>query len=116
MTRAGDREVTVSVEPLLPVAEHGWCYLNAAIDCCAREITGWALDVRCRALEATAVSKLKQRCIWREEFETLDEARHAIGAYVDRSHRRPHSRLAYRTPREVAATWKDHDDQLTPAA
>jgi len=37
------------------VAEHGWCYLNAAIDCCTREITGWALDVRCRAAEATAV-------------------------------------------------------------
>ena len=157
------------------VAEHGWCYLNAAIDCCTREITGWALDVRCRAPEAVAVietaaaergigpgrltlgtdngsaftsrafrarltelgithrrggyrdpesqafieswfPKLKQRCIWREEFETLDEARAAIGAYVDRYHHRPHSRLAYRTPREVAATWKDHDDQLTPAA
>ena len=37
------------------VAEHGWCYLNAAIDCCTREITGWALDVRCRAPEAIAV-------------------------------------------------------------
>ena len=37
------------------VAEHGWCYLNAAIDCCTREITGWALDVRCRAVEAAAV-------------------------------------------------------------
>jgi putative transposase len=37
------------------VAEHGWCYLNAAIDCCTREITGWALDVRCRAQEAQAV-------------------------------------------------------------
>ena len=157
------------------VAEHGWCYLNAAIDCCTREIVAWALDVRCRAPEAIAVieqaaadrgiapgqltlgtdngsaftsrafrarlselgishrrggyrdpesqafieswfGKLKQRCIWREEFETLDEARHAIGAYVDRYHHRPHSGLAYRTPREVAATWKDHDDQLTPAA
>ena len=31
------------------VAGHGWYYLNAAIDCCTREITGWALDVRCRA-------------------------------------------------------------------
>src|SRR3954464_7237242 len=37
------------------VAEHGWCYLNAAIDCCTREITGWALEVRCRATEAIAV-------------------------------------------------------------
>jgi putative transposase len=157
------------------VAEHGWVDLNAAIDCCTREITGWALDVRCRAPEAIAVieraaaerqvrpgrltlgtdngsaftsrafrarlsglgithrrggyrdpesqafieswfSKLKQRCVWREEFETLDEARRVIGAYIERYHHRPHSRLAYRTPREVAATWQDHDDQLTPAA
>ena len=37
------------------VAEHGWCYLNAIIDCCTREITGWSLDVRCRASEALAV-------------------------------------------------------------
>src|ERR687892_2538270 len=37
------------------VAEHGWCYLNAIIDCCTREITAWALDVRCRATEAIAV-------------------------------------------------------------
>ena len=37
------------------VAEHGWCYLNAAIDCCTREIVGWALDIRYRAAEATAV-------------------------------------------------------------
>jgi putative transposase len=157
------------------VAEHGWCYLNAAIDCCTREITGWSLEIRCRAAEASAVidaavaeraigpgeltlgsdngtaftsrafrarlselgivhrrggyrdpesqafieswfSKLKQRCIWREEFETLDEARNKIGAYIDRYHHRPHQGLAYRTPREVAATWKDHDDQSIPAA
>ena len=37
------------------VAEHGWCYLNAAIDCCTREIVGFALDVRCRAAKAIAV-------------------------------------------------------------
>jgi putative transposase len=37
------------------VAEHGWCYLNTAIDCCMREICGWALDLRCRAQEAIAV-------------------------------------------------------------
>jgi putative transposase len=157
------------------VAEHGWTYLNAVIDCCTREICGWALDVRCRAPEAIAVieraaaergvepdrltlgtdngsaftsrafrarltelgithrrggyrdpesqafieswfSKLKQRCVWREEFETLDQARAAISAYIDGYHHRPHSGLAYRTPREVAATWQDHDDQLTPAA
>jgi putative transposase len=157
------------------VAEHGWCYLNAAIDCCTREIVAWALDVRCRAAEAIAVvdaavaergvrpgdltlgtdngtaftsrafrarlhelevahrrggyrdpesqafieswfSKLKQRCVWREEFETLDEARAVIGGYVDAYHHRPHQGLAYRTPHEVAATWKDVEDQSIPAA
>jgi len=37
------------------VAEHGWCYLNAVIDCCTREIVGWELSLRCRATEAIAV-------------------------------------------------------------
>ncbi len=37
------------------VAEHGWCYLNAIIDCCTREIIGWSLETRCRAAEAIAV-------------------------------------------------------------
>jgi putative transposase len=34
------------------VAEHGWTYLNAAIDCCTREIVAWSLELRCRAEEA----------------------------------------------------------------
>ena len=37
------------------VAEHGWCYLNAAIDCCTREIVGWSLELRCRTEEATSL-------------------------------------------------------------
>ena len=37
------------------VAEHGWTYLNAIIDCCTREIVGWELSLRCRADEAIAV-------------------------------------------------------------
>jgi putative transposase len=37
------------------VAEHGWCFLNAIIDCCTREIVGWDLTIRCRAEEAIAV-------------------------------------------------------------
>ncbi len=54
---------------------------------------------------------LKERCIWRSEFETLDQARAAIGAYVDRYHDRPHSGLDYRTPKEVRQTWEDAQDQ-----
>jgi len=73
-------------------------------------------DPESQAFIESWFSKLKLRCVWREEFETLDEAREKIGRYIDRYHHRPHSRLAYRTPREVAATWKDHDDQSIPAA
>lgn len=60
--------------------------------------------------------KLKQRCVWREEFETLEQARNVIDTFIDTYHHRPHSGLNYRTPREVAKTWQDHQDQLTPAA
>ncbi|MGZ6693434.1 MAG: IS3 family transposase [Solirubrobacteraceae bacterium] len=148
------------------VAEHGWVYLNAIIDCCTREIVGWELSLRCRAVEAiaviqTAVSEqailpgtltlgtdngsaftaratrlvlsglgvahrhggyrgpesqafieswfryLKERCVWRNEFETLDQAREVIAAHIDNYHHRPHSGLNYRTPTEVAQTWDD---------
>ena len=149
------------------VAEHGWCYLNAIIDCCTREIVGWSLELRCRADEAIAVveqaasrarhpagrararqrqrlrlhrpplprprlgelgikhrrggyrdpesqafieswfGKLKEREVWLNEYETLDQARRGIGGYVDRYHHRPHSRLDYKTPSEVKETWED---------
>jgi putative transposase len=148
------------------VAEHGWCYLMAAIDCCTREIVGWHLELRCRATESIAFveravaqrgvtpgtltlgtdngsaftarafklvlsglgvahrrggyrdpesqafieswfAKLKERCVWLHEFETLDEAREVIGAHIDGYHHRPHSGLNYRTPAEVAQTWDD---------
>ncbi len=157
------------------VAEHGWVYLNAIIDCCTREIVGWALDTRCRATEAitvieTAVADqaiapgtltmatdngsaftakatrlvlsglgvrhrrggyrdpesqafieswfryLKERCVWRHEFDTLDQAREVIAAYIDRYHHRPHSRLNYRTPSEVRQTWDDAGEALQKAA
>ncbi len=148
------------------VAEHGWCYLNAIIDCCTREIVAWSLELRCRADEAIAVveqaaaaygiqpdelilgsdngsaftarrfraklaelgirhrrggyrdpesqasieswfGKLKEREVWLNEYETLNDARQGIGGYVDRYHHRPHSGLDYRTPDEVRQTWED---------
>jgi putative transposase len=158
------------------VAEHGWVYLMAAIDCCTREIVAWHLETRCRAKEAITLieraalergippgtltlgtdngsaftarpfkavlvglgithrrggyrdpesqafieswfGKLKERCVWRHEFETLEQAREVIGAYVIHYHHRPHSRLDYSTPLEVAATWNDGGPtHLTQAA
>jgi putative transposase len=148
------------------VAAHGWCYLQAAIDCCTREIVGWSLELRCRTQEATALvdravasrgiepgeltlgtdngsaftsrafrarlgelgvthrrggyrdpesqafieswfGKLKERLVWRSEYETLDQAREEIAAYIESYHHRPHSGLRYRTPAEVRQTWED---------
>jgi putative transposase len=153
------------------VAEHGWCYLMAAIDCCTREIVGWHLELRCRARESIALiekasaaraikprmltlgtdngsaftarafklalsalgithrrggyrdpesqafieswlAKLKERRVWLHEFETLDQAREVIAAYINTYHDRPHSGLDYRTPAEVAQTWDDALGQL----
>jgi putative transposase len=157
------------------VADHGWCYLNAIIDCCTREIVGWELSLRCRADEAIAVvkeaaeacgiqpceltlgtdngsaftarrfretlsgleirhrrggyrdpesqafieswfGKLKEREVWLNEYETLDDARRGIASYVDRYHHRPHSGLNYRTPHEVARTWEDQQPLQKQAA
>jgi putative transposase len=157
------------------VAEHGWTYLNAIIDCCTREIVAWQLELRCRADEAVAVieraaaehgiepgaltlgsdngsaftarrfkaklaqlgirhrrggyrdpesqafieswfGKLKEREVWLNEYETLDDARRGIGGYVDRYHHRPHSGLGYRTPDEVRRTWEDQQRLQKQAA
>ncbi len=157
------------------VAEHGWCYLQAAIDCCTREIVVWSLELRCRSEEAIDLidwaalarpiepgrltlgtdngsaftsrafrarlnelgiahrrggyrdpesqafieswfGKLKERLVWRSEFETLDQARKEISHYIDRYHHRPHSGLRYRTPAEVRKTWDDGQRLVKSAA
>jgi len=156
------------------VAEHGWTYLMAIIDCCTREIVAWHLELRCRADEAIALveraaaayaieegeltlgsdngsaftarrfrqrlgelgirhrrggyrdpesqafieswfGKLKQREVWLNEYETLDDARRGIAGYVDRYHHRPHSGLNYRTPDEVRQTWEDQPERKQAA-
>lgn len=148
------------------VAEHGWTYLMAMIDCCTREIVGWQLELRCRTQEAITTieraaaahgidageltlgsdngsaftarrfkarlaeqgirhrrggyrdpesqafieswfGKLKEREVWLNEYETLDDARRGIAGYVERYHHRPHSGLDYKTPLEVRQTWED---------
>ena len=41
----------------------------------------------------------------------LDEPSTEIGRYVGGYDHRPHPRLANRTPRDLAATWRDHEDK-----
>ena len=61
-------------------------------------------------------SKLKERLIWRTEFETLDEVRAALAAYIDSYHDRPHSGLDYRTPKEIRQTWDNAQQSLHKSA
>jgi hypothetical protein len=46
----------------------------------------------------------------------LDQARKEIGNYIDAYRHRPHSGLAYRTPLEVATTWRPDPDVLQTRA
>jgi hypothetical protein len=45
-------------------------------------------------------------------WESLDQARKEIAAYIQSYQQRPHSGLAYRTPAEVAAAWRPDPDVL----
>ena len=73
-------------------------------------------DPESQAFIESWFGKLKQREVWLNEYETLDDARHGIGGYVDRYHHRPHSGLDYRTPLEVARTWEDQPELRKHAA
>ena len=57
------------------VAEHGWVYLMAAIDCCTREIVAWHLETRCRATRGDRADRARRR-----------RARHRAG-HADARHR-----------------------------
>ncbi|MGI8559367.1 MAG: integrase core domain-containing protein [Solirubrobacteraceae bacterium] len=60
---------------------------------------------------ASSIRWIARRCGQRravaDQFETLDQAREVIANYIEHYHDRPHSRLNYRTPREVRKTWDD---------
>ena len=85
----------------------------------ARGIThrrGGYRDPESQAFIESWFGQFKKRCAWRSEGETIDQARKEISGYVDGYHQRPHSRLAYRTPAEVAETWRPDPEKLqTPA-
>ena len=73
-------------------------------------------DPESQAFIESWFSKLKERLIWRMEFETLHQLRAELAAYIDRYHHRPHSGLDYRTPKEVRQTWDDAQQQLQKLA
>ena len=85
----------------------------------ARGIThrrGGYRDPESQAFIESRFGQFKKRLAWRSQWESLDQARKEISGYVDGYQHRPHSRLAYLTPTEVAASWRRDPDMLqTPA-
>lgn len=75
----------------------------------ARGIThrrGGYRDPESQAFIESWFGQFKKRVAWRAEWESLDQARKEITAYIDHYHHRPHSGIGYRTPAEVAQTWR----------
>jgi putative transposase len=81
-----------------------------------RHRRGGYRDPESQAFIESWFGKLKEREVWLNEYETLDDARGGIAGYVDRYHHRPHSGLGYRTPDEVRRTWEDHQRRQKTAA
>lgn len=84
----------------------------------ARGVThrrGGYRDPESQAFIESWFGQFKKRCAWRAEWETIEAAREEITAYIDRYHHRPHSGLGYRTPAEVAETWRRMLDLQTDA-
>ncbi len=63
-------------------------------------------DPESQAFIESWFGQFKKRCAWRAEWETIEQARTEIGQYIEDYHHRPHSGIGYRTPHEVAATWR----------
>ena len=85
----------------------------------ARGVThrrGGYRDPESQAFIESWFGQFKKRCAWRAEWETLDQARTEIAAYIDSYHHRPHSGLGYRTPRQDAATWRGSEEDLQTRA
>jgi transposase InsO family protein len=96
----------------LSCLDNGTAYTSRGFRARLRELgiahrRGGYRDPESQAFIESWFSKLKEREVWRSEYETLDQARAAIAAYVERYHHRPHQFLGYRTPKEVRQTWED---------
>ena len=70
-------------------------------------------DPESQAFIESWFGQFNKRVAWRAEWETIDQARRDITEYIDTYHHRPHSGLRYRTPAEVAQTWRTLNNQAT---
>ena len=63
-------------------------------------------DPESQAFIESWFGQFKKRVAWRAEWESIEQARTDITDYITSYHHRPHSGLRYRTPAEVAQTWR----------
>ena len=70
-------------------------------------------DPESQAFIESWFGQFKKRVVWRCEWETLDQARKEITEYIATYHHRPHSGIAYRTPAQVAETWRPLQTRAT---
>lgn len=70
-------------------------------------------DPESQAFIESWFGQFKKRCAWRAEWESIDHARREITVYIDTYHHRPHSGIGYRTPAEVAQTWRTLQTRAT---
>jgi putative transposase len=94
------------------VAEHGWTYLMAIIDCCTREIVAWQLELRCRADEAIA---LIERAALVHTIEP-DELTLGSDNGSDFTARRFRAKLAELGIRHRRGGYRDPESQAPPGA
>jgi putative transposase len=62
-------------------------------------------DPESQAFVESWFSKLKEREVWLNEYETLEEALAGVARYIDYYHQHPHSLIGYKTPPEVGQQW-----------
>ena len=78
-----------------------------------RHRRGGYRDPESQAFIESWFGQFKKRCAWRAEWETIDHARREITTYIDTYQHRPHSGIGYRTPAEVAQTWRTRQTRAT---
>lgn len=110
---------------LVWAGKDGWSHLALVIDCHTRELLGWHLSRSYTALVKSyglhqefitpyspeqngrverVIRTLKDHCVHRHRFESLQHASRVIGDWIDfYNQRRPHQALGMKTPAEAYA-------------
>lgn len=94
-------------------SDNGSAFLADSVRSLARDLEMELLHTRLRYPEGNGrcervIRTIKEEEVWLNQYETLEEARERIGAYIKfYNHERIHSALGYLTPHQYAALWRE---------